>query len=199
MLRLACGALLVLAFASAAEGPIEPNKPSTPLSAKQLDSIWNDLAEHDDAGTQKARSGMRALAGEPKLAVPFLKQRLRAVPSPDAKTVAQCLTDLEAIDFKTRENAAKQLEAIGPLASPAVEKKLTEKLPLDTQRRLEMLLEKMERNTLSGDELRTLRGIEVLQNIGSVEAVDVLHAISAGADGAVTTLQAKKALVNLTK
>lgn len=172
-------------------------KAAVPLTARQLESAWADFGLSDDAGTAKALESIEAMTATPGLAVPFLKERLKPVPAPDGKRIQQLIADLDGKDFKTRDKAAKELEALGPLAAPALEKLLQEKLPLDLQRRVEGLLERGENRLLTIDELRTIRGIEVLRGIGNPEAVVVLEALAKGADGAVITAQARKALSGL--
>lgn len=185
---------LALAVAGAGRGGDADTKPPAPLTAKQLEAAWADFGLNDDAGTEKAREGIAGMIATPKLAVPFLKERLKPVPAPDGKRIQQLITDLDGKDFKTRDKAAKELEALGPLAAPALEKLLQEKLPLDLQRRVEGLLDRSSRQALSVDELRALRGIEVLRGIPSSDAVAVLEALAKGADGAVITVEARKAL-----
>jgi len=193
--------ILALLVFGAAQGQAEPadKKAPPPLTADQLNKVWADFAMNDDAGTQKAFRDIQAMIAASKLAVPFLKERLQPVPIPDAKRIQQCIADLDGKDFKTREQAAKELEKFGPLAAAALEKQLEEKLSLDLRRRVEGLLERANRVTLSADELRTIRGIEVLRGIGSPEAIDVLQRLAQGADGAVVTLQARQALAELKK
>jgi hypothetical protein len=195
--RLCAGLALLLLLVGMTRGEPGEKKALGPLTAKQLESAWADFGLSDDAGTEKALEGIEAMMATPKLAVPFLKDRLKPVPAPDGKRIQQLIADLDGKDFKTRDKAAKELEALGPLAAPALEKLLQEKLPLDLQRRVETLLERGENKSLTVDELRAIRGIEVLRGIGNAEAVVVLEALAKGADGAVITAQARKALSGL--
>jgi hypothetical protein len=186
-------ALLTVALTIVTNG-VRAEEPTKAIDAKQLDALWADLIQSDDEAFRQAPEKIRTLAGAAPLVVPYCKQRLKPVPAPDAKKVAQCLTDLDSNDFRTRERGSTGLEAIGYLAVPAVERKLTEKLPLESQRRLEMLLAKIDRHVLSAEELRTVRAIEVLTRIGSPEGVAILKDLSTGAEGAVETAHAKRAL-----
>jgi len=193
--------VLVLALFAASGSALaqgEKGKEAPAPTAKQVEAIWADLIQNDDAGSKQALAGMRSLMAAPQLAVPFLKERLKPVPALDAKRIEKCLADLDDNNFMIRDAAAKELEAMGALAAPALERKLQEKLVLETQRRLEGLLEKMERHVLTAGELRTVRAIEVLHGIATPEAIALLRTLSKGADGAVTTVQAKRALANLT-
>jgi hypothetical protein len=189
--------VLVAALASASRAEQAEKKPAAPLTAKQLDAVWTDFAQNDDDGSRQAFQGIQGLIAAPKLAVPFLKERLKPVAGPDVKKIEQCITDLDGKDFKMREKAAKELEAIGVFAGPALERKLTEQLPLEVQRRISGLLEKIDRQPLTAAELQAVRGIEALQGIGTAEAADVLQSLAKGADGSIVTVQARKALAGL--
>lgn len=187
-------ALFWLAGAAAAYD--EP--PRVALTAQQLDEVWADLIQFDDAGTKKAQDGVRALIAAPQLALPLIRDRVKPVPVPNMKRIGLLIADLESSDFRTREAATRALEKLGPLAAPALEKKLEEKLGLETQRRVESILEHADRAVLTTEEMRAIRAVEVLREIGSPEAVGVLKDLAKGADGAVLSIQARQALACLT-
>ena len=95
---------------------------TAPLTAPQLEAVWTDFGMNDDDGTHKALEGMAGMIATPKLAVPFLKPRSKPVVGLDPQRLQQCIADLDAKDFKTREKANKDLEAFGPFAATALEK-----------------------------------------------------------------------------
>jgi hypothetical protein len=189
--------VLVLLPALATWAHAAPAERVQPLQAGDLEGIWKDFTQNDDAGTKKARQGIAAMIQAPQLAVPFLKERLKPVPRPDAKRIEQCLVDLDSGNFKTREKAMSELEALGELALPALDKKLADKtLSVEARRRMEALAQKP-RTVLSGGELRNLRAVEVLEGIGTPDAKAVLDTLAHGGEGAVLTEQARRALARL--
>jgi hypothetical protein len=190
--------LLALAFLGSTCVTAADSTPAPPLTPQQLEALWADLVHLDDAGTQKAQAGMRALIAVPQLAVPYIRERVKPVPVPDMKRLGLLIADLESSDFRTREAATRELDKLGPLAAPALEKKLTEKLGLETQRRIEAILEHANRTVLTTEEMRAVRAIEVLQGIGGDAAVAALKDLAKGADGAVITIRARQALTGLT-
>src|SRR5262249_29001231 len=116
------------------------------------------------------------------------------------KRIEQCLADLDSKTFRTRERARKELEALGPLALPSLDRLLAERtLSLDARKRTEELAAKLNRTVLSGDDLRALRAVEVLEGIGTPEAAAVLKDLASGGDGAALTEQARKALARLAR
>jgi len=163
----------------------------------QLEAIWSNFGQTDDAGTKKSWQDVSAMIQSPQTAVPFLKNRLKPVPRLDRKQIEGWLVDLDSRDFQTRDQAAKNLDRAGDLAHAALEKKLEEKtVSLEARRRLESLMEKT-KTVLSAEELRTIRGIEVLEGIGTPDAKELLDALAHGGDGAVVTEQARKAVTRL--
>ncbi len=188
--------LVVFAASAVAQAP-DKGQDVPPPTPKQLAALWTDLGRNDEDGSRDASKHVQTLIRSPKLALPLLKEKLKPVASPDAQRIAQCLAALDDGTFAERAKAEKELESFGVLAAPALEKRLADKLPLETQRRVEGLIAKLERNVLTADELRAVRAIEVLRAIGDAEALALLEKLGQGADGAVQTAEARKALGDL--
>src|SRR5262249_24276164 len=147
--------------------------------------------------TKKAWQGIAAMSKTPDRAVPFAKARVKAVPAPDPKRIAQCLANLDSNIFKKRVQAVTDLEELGNLALRAIDEKLGDKsISLEAHRHLEALAQKA-KSVLSGEELRSLRAVEILEQIGTPEARAVLADLSRGGEGAVLTEQARRALARL--
>ena len=83
------------------------------------------------------------------------------MPVPDAKRIALLVADLDSTEFRTRDAATRALEKLGPLATPALEKRLTEKPGLETQNRIDLILAHAERTVLTIEQLRAVRAIEI--------------------------------------
>ncbi len=180
------------------ERKVEKTRQEAPApQLSHLEALWNDFGQNDDAGTKKAWQGILTMIQSPGLSVPFLKDRLKPVPRPDTKRIDQWLADLDSGDFKKREQATRNLHEVGELAFPALEKKLGEKaLSLEARRRMEALVEKTKTVT-TGEELRSIRAVEVLEGIGTPDAKEILEIVARGGEGAVVTEQARKALARL--
>ena len=87
------------------------------LSAKELDSLWIDLAAEDAPRAWKA---IRTLASSPAPAIVLLKERLTPAPPPDAPKIARMIADLGSDDFQQRAKATRDLENLGDVAEPAL-------------------------------------------------------------------------------
>src|SRR5207244_398160 len=82
--------------------------------------------------------------------------------------------DLNSDQFAVREEAAKELEAVGETAAGALRAGLAEKSSLEARRRVERLLEKLRGPVTRPETLRALRAVAVLEDIGSAEARQIL-------------------------
>jgi hypothetical protein len=107
------------------------------------------------------------------------------------------IADLDSDTFAVRDKATKELAKIGEGAAPALRAALKDKPSLETRKRLEELIQRIERKTLSAYELRILRAIDVLERQGTAAARELLKALAAGASEALTTTAARAALKRL--
>ena len=162
------------------------------VGADQLAPLWDALADPDAA---KAFPAMRLLALNPGRAVPLLKDRLRPA---DDSHVARWVADLGGDDLDTREAASRGLAAAGEAGRPALEKALAAGPGPEARRRIEELLEKLN-GDLAAEDLRGVRAVDVLEQIGTAPARPVLKDLAAGAPAALTTQAAKDALERLDK
>jgi hypothetical protein len=96
-----------------------------------------------------------------------------------------------------REKAGRELEKLGDLAVPALREEWKRAEVLENRRRLEALLEKLEREEWSPASLRTLRAIEVLERIGTPGARRLLRRLAEGAPEARLTREARSSLDRL--
>jgi dipeptidyl aminopeptidase/acylaminoacyl peptidase len=174
-------------------GALETRKKLAPAD---LDSHWSALAESD--AVQAFRS-IRSLAASSSESLPFLKAHLTPAAPPDEKRIARLVKDLDSNQFEVREAAATDLEKLGELAVPAIQKALADASSPEVRRRLEALVEKQEEGASNSapERLRMLRAIEVLEWIGTPEAKEVLAALAKGASGSVLTRESHGAVTRL--
>jgi hypothetical protein len=178
--------VLVWDVAGLAEGPLKPVK----LTAAQRERFWGQLTGEP----APASMAMQRLAQDPEGVVPMLRGRLQPV---DGKKIARLLADLDDGDFKTRKEAFNGLAVLGRFAEGALRQALAKKPNLETHRRLEELLNKLSDDVVTGEHLRALRAVEVLEMIDTPEARKVLQALAAGDPAAELTRAAKGALGRL--
>jgi hypothetical protein len=169
------------------------------LSARQANACWDDLAGTDAIRAYRA---VLTLAGLPEQALPLLRGRLRAVPRPDPKRVARLIAQLDDDAFAVRAKAHAELAALGEKAEHALRNALKSPASVEARSRLEGLVagleaQKRERKALTGEALRELRAVEVLEGLGTEQACRTLRALAGGEPTARLTQEAKRALQRL--
>ena len=186
--------------AVAACGPhpaIDKRSLKSPLAREDLEVAWKDLAGDDAV---KAQQAVWIMARAPRQAVEFLGQRLRpAVESLTARFDA-LLDDLDSDNFSTRERASEELTRLGTLVEARLRKKRAEKTSLEMRKRIERILDKLDvLAPLSGEELRTVRAVEALEQMDAPEATQLLRRLADGAADARLTREAAAAKRRLTR
>ena len=110
--------------------------------------------------------------------------------------MAQLIADLNHERFAVREAAARELRQLGELSQPGLEMALARPgVSLETRQRLEQMLSQLPR--LSGESLRDLRAIEVLERLDTPEARALLEELAKGDPDARLTHDAKASLERL--
>lgn len=175
---------------------LRPPERPVPLTTADRDLLWADLAR-DDA--PRAYRSVHELAGDPARTVEYLKKHLKpaAVVPLDPARVARLIDDLDSDKFATREQATAELEKLCPPALPLLRKALEKPASLEVKRRLEKLVAKFADVRLTPEELRHVRAVHVLEEIGSTEARAVLRGLADGAAESAVTHAARAAAARL--
>jgi hypothetical protein len=111
--------------------------------------------------------------------------------------LTRLIADLDNARFATRQDAAKQLEQLGELAVPALKQTLAAQPGLDTRRRIEGILDKLEGWDRSPERMRFRRAMQLLEGMATPEAARILEAIAGGAPESRLTQEAKEAVGRL--
>jgi WD40 repeat protein len=173
------------------DGRLAPSR----LTAEDLNRLWADLSGE----ALKAYPAMWTLVAAPRLAVPFLKERLGPVPAADPARVARLITDLDSDRFDVREQAFKELEQLGDLAGPALRKAREGRPSPEVRRHLDSLAEKLPGPVTAPERLRGLRAVAVLEHLGTPEARVLLERLATGAPEARLTQEARASLARLAR
>jgi hypothetical protein len=153
------------------------------LSAEALQTLWERLAGGDAALAYQA---IGRLERAPDQAVALLKARLKPAVGADQARVAKLIADLEAKSFAARQKAYNELGRYAEQAEYLLRKALPEQRSLEAQRRIQQLLDRLDKVALSPEHLRALRALTVLERVGTPEARRVLEALAAGAPARLT-------------
>jgi WD40 repeat protein len=167
---------------------------AAPLTKDHLEAAWVALGENDGG---KSYEAVRRLAGDPTKAVPFLAERVKPVAAPDPAQVKKLIADLDADEFDVRESARKDLEKLGELALAPAREALKGRPSAEQRRSLEEVVKEAAAPSASGERLRLLRALEVLEMAHTPEAVKLLKDVAAGAPDTLLTTQARASLTRL--
>lgn len=199
-MRHVLGLALLAAMPSASFAAGDAKAPEK-LTVASVEKIWAELGRHDDEGCLLALDHVERLAKAPDLVVPFLSERLKPAPTVDTSGIARLIVELDSNDFATRDKAFKALAPFGSKALPLLERKLQDKeISLEMQNSLKRLIQAAngsEGRGLSADDFRAVRGIQVLEEIGTPAARAILDRLAKGDDGSAVTEAAQRALRGL--
>jgi WD40 repeat protein len=172
-------------------------KPKGPLGAKELAALWADLGGTD---AEKAFRAVCTLAAAPTEAVPFLAQRLHAIPRLKEEVIAGLIADLGHESFPRREAAHKLLLRVRIQAETALRKALAQTKSLEVRNRIKSIVRSLEGWLIKNPEtLRNLRSVWALERSGTKEARQLLQKLAEGAPEARLTQAAQQALNHLAR
>ena len=138
------------------------------LAERELDDLWSALA--GDAGT--AEEALWSFVRVPEQAIAYLQGRLRFSKRALGEQTAKLIADLDNEQFRVRQQAIKGLDELGEAAEGAAHKALEGNPTLEARRRLESFLEKRKKEVF-----RKLRAVEVLEQVGTPDAPNLLQAL----------------------
>jgi sugar lactone lactonase YvrE len=167
------------------------------LSPQELQGLWGDLISPDAAKGRQAVWAMVAADGQ---SVEFLREHLHPAARPgSAETIARLVGDLDSPQFHSRTRATGQLQQLGELVEPALLEALKKQPSLEMRQRIEQLLNRVAdlRSSPSGERLRIFRAVQVLEQIGTPAAQQLLETLSDGAPKAMLTQEAAASLLRL--
>jgi RNA polymerase sigma factor (sigma-70 family) len=161
------------------------------LEAAALQANWESLAGDDGPA---AHAAIAALAAAPKQTLPFLQTRLKPETPVAPAAIAKWIEQLDSGEFKVRAEAKEALLAAGDQVMPYADKVLAGKVPLEVRQALQAIQARLGPGGMTGERLRLVRAIEVLERIGNAEARQLLRTLAGGPPGALATAQARVAL-----
>jgi WD40 repeat protein len=171
---------------------IAPENPALPAAWKDADRLWLEMG----APPSRAYAIVWALMAHPDRAIEVLAKRLQKDEGASEKEIRSLITNLSSPKFAQRDTAMRRLKVIGTRSLPALEESLKKAPDLETTRRIQELLRTVE-TTLTPETLRDLRGMQVLEMIGTPPARKLLAEVAAGDPNAGKTRHAQAALQRL--
>ena len=159
-----------------------------------LETWWDELANRDAVRGRQAIEALIVAGGQ---TVPLFQKCLRPVPMPNVKQLDHWIADLGGDDFELRQQAEQALDRLGEGAGAALRQALAGYPPLEARRRIDGLLKKLDPIVVTTEQLREGRALQVLEGLGSPDALRLLRELSRGAAGARLTEDAAAAIERL--
>jgi hypothetical protein len=160
-------------------------------TAKDLDTLWDDLAGGDGA---KAFRAIARLADFPAESVPFLRQKVKLIGDSEDKRFASLIADLDDNSFEVREKASAALEKLGKKAAAALTRTAEKSDSMEARVRAQRLLETLKEAKLASPEVVGVRAVEVLETSDAPTAHELLKELAKGNPDAALTREAKAAI-----
>jgi hypothetical protein len=167
---------------------------SKPTDA-ELTSLWADL---DSADPAKAHTAMARLTAAPAVALTLFRRELKPAlgKAPSEAEIQRLIADLGADSFEVRQKASKALNDLGMLVRPALFEALTKTPDLERKQRLKKLLDAL-RTGRSPEMVRPTRALEILERLGTPEALRLLETLARGNADSRLTSEAAETLKRL--
>jgi WD40 repeat protein len=169
--------------------------PAAPgLTVGGFDEAFRLLGSSDASNAQR---GMEYLYRRPAEAVKQCAERITQKAGTPVERITKLIGDLASEDFPVRQAALKTLEAVGGEAAAELRQAAEKSGSPEVRKLAGEALTKIEASAPSADDLRGLRAVEVLENIGTAEARALLTRWAAGPAGQRLTSEATAALARL--
>jgi RNA polymerase sigma factor (sigma-70 family) len=162
------------------------------------DRLWAELAKPE---WELAGPALATLAAHPEAAVGLLTQRLRPADQPPrvAEEVERLVRQMDSPKYGARELAAAELRRLGRSALPHLRRHAKDTASAEVRGRLTQLIQGLADVPLPSEQLRELRALELLEQVGTPTARAHLRALAGGHREAELTRAAADALKWLEK
>jgi RNA polymerase sigma factor (sigma-70 family) len=171
-----------------------PKRRNAAPSPQELEQLWTDLGSRDGP---KAYRALWALAASER-SIDLLRKHLRSATEAEWADLRRLVDDLDSDDFQTRERTSRELQRRRLEAEPMLEKALANKPSPEARRRIEDVLRRP-RPSPPPELLRRLRGMQVLELLGTAQARQLCAKLADGFADAPLTREAAAALQRLAR
>jgi WD40 repeat protein len=163
-------------------------------SAEAIERAWEELASLD---SNRAFAAIWELGSTQEETLRLIGKRLKPIAAPDLERLSKLTADLNSDEFDVRKHASDELRTLGELAEAQLRRLVKDPPSKEALGRAQELLKTTQGPYTSGEKLRALRAIIVLEQIGTPESIAELKRIAKGAPEARVTQDAELALERL--
>ncbi len=165
------------------------------LTRANLQGLWHALA----GDAEQADRAIGTLAAAVEQSLPFLEQQLHPVPAVAEERLNRLIADLDSDEFAVRERSEQELGRFQERAAGALRRALEKNPSAEARHRMEGLLDRLRGVAPVPELLQGLRGVEVLERIGTPKARQLLEKLLRGVPEARLTQEAKASLERLAR
>ena len=144
---------------------------------KAWEKSWQDLADADPAIAHQA---MRRLLAAPDRAIALCREKLGPMPERDPQDLPKLIAALEGA--ASEQKSVDALKQFGIQAAPALYEALRRKPAPKVRQHLELILEAIGEYPVGPEDLRRGRAIQMLEQIASPEAEQILSELARRSD-----------------
>jgi len=174
----------------------QPAPPAKPLTEDELSDSWALLSGQDAAAAFDASA---RLIDDPARSVPFARKQLaKAQPFAD-EAIEKLIANLDSDDFNVREDASKNMAKLGWTAEPAMQKALAKTSSAEVKARLQRFFAALPEEKFDAITVFAARVTELLEQVGTPEAQDLLTELAKGPPSARLTQEAGDSVKRLEK
>jgi len=171
-----------------------PRDPDVPASPREWEALWASLVESN----RDERAQASLVRQYPAETIRVLGRRHLSAKPPTPQRVAELLKQLDDNKYARREAAMRELRRDNTTIRATLEAFLKTRPSPEVETRVRRLIQEGATLPPSGERLRNLRIVGVLEGIGTPDVVPLLREYAASQDPMLST-QAKDSLVRLRK
>src|SRR5262249_4670550 len=129
--------------------------------------------------------------------VKLFSEKIKTAEATDPKRMQRWLADLGSSEFAVREAASNALHGLDRQVVPYLEEALKSAASAEVRGRVKKLLEQLQGTENTPEQLRQIRAVMVLEQIGDGESKSLLGRWAEGPVGSLLTIEAASALHRL--
>jgi hypothetical protein len=170
--------------------------PKGKLSEADEGDLWTGLSS---SNLFRRRYVTKALTAHAEQAVALVEAKVKPAPVAARQRVLELIKQLDDDDFQRRDAAQKELRGDAFRFEPLLRDTIQASAAGEIRNRVTFILNGIKDQPPSADLLADLRGIELLETLGTSTARKLLESLAAGAAQARTTVEAGLALQRMGK
>jgi RNA polymerase sigma factor (sigma-70 family) len=142
-----------------------------------------------------ALPSMQRLAANPDIAVAVFRTMLKpATSAPTDELLDRLVSELGSENYRVREAASRQLGEFGEMAAMGLKTRFAKSTDVEVRSRIVKLLDKLNSATPTAEEIAESRAFEILEQINTPDARQLLKDLAGGAPNARRTREAAASL-----